>query len=169
MKNKERVVEVVAHELAHQWFGNLVTMDWWTDLWYVIGHENTLASVKTNFNLQVERRLRQLRGIPGRRTREDFIQILLSTIHLQFEKRTQVEPSLKWHQQFVTKELQDVMSLDSLESSHPISIVVHHPNEINEIFDRISYGKGATIIRMLEAFIGEKTFQQGLTNYLKSR
>ena len=86
MKNKERVVEVVAHELAHQWFGNLVTMDWWTDLWYVIGHENTLASVKTNFNLQVERRLRQLRGIPGRRTREDFIQILLSTIHLQFEK-----------------------------------------------------------------------------------
>ena len=36
MKNKERVVKVVAHELAHQWFGNLVTMDWWTDLWYVI-------------------------------------------------------------------------------------------------------------------------------------
>ena len=36
MKNKERVVYVVAHELAHQWFGNLVTMDWWTDLWYVI-------------------------------------------------------------------------------------------------------------------------------------
>ena len=80
-----------------------------------------------------------------------------------------MEPSLKWHQQFVTRELKDVMSLDSLESSHPISVVVHHPNEINEIFDQISYGKGATIIRMLAAFIGEKTFKQGLTNYLISQ
>ena len=80
-----------------------------------------------------------------------------------------MEPSLKLLQQFVTKELQDVMSLDSLESSHPISVVVHHPNEINEIFDQISYEKGATIIRMLAAFIGEKNFQQGLTNYLISR
>lgn len=55
---------------------------------------------------------------------------------------SQVEPSLKLLQQFVTRDLQDVMSLDSLESSHPISVVVHHPDEINEIFDRISYGKG---------------------------
>ena len=64
----------------------------------------------------------------------------------------------------MTKYLQDVMSLDSLESSHPISVGVHNTNEINEILDRISYGKGASIIRMLAAFIGEKTFQKGLTN-----
>ena len=32
-KNKQRVAIVVAHELAHQWFGNLVTPSWWTDLW----------------------------------------------------------------------------------------------------------------------------------------
>jgi puromycin-sensitive aminopeptidase len=30
---KQRVAEVIDHELAHQWFGNLVTMEWWTDLW----------------------------------------------------------------------------------------------------------------------------------------
>lgn len=30
---KNRVAYVVAHELAHQWFGNLVTMDWWNELW----------------------------------------------------------------------------------------------------------------------------------------
>ena len=69
-----------------------------------------------------------------------------------------MESSLKWLQQFVTKYLQDVVgrSLDSLEFSHPIS--VHNTNEINEILDQISYGKGASIIRMLAAFIGEKTF-----------
>lgn len=33
VKSKTRVAEVVCHELAHQWFGNLVTMEWWTDLW----------------------------------------------------------------------------------------------------------------------------------------
>ncbi|XP_032798753.2 aminopeptidase N [Daphnia magna] len=129
VSNKERVCEVIAHELAHQWFGNLVTMDWWTDLWLNEGFAS----------------------------------------YAEYLGSEHVEPGLKWLQQFVTRDLQDVMSLDALESSHPISVVVHHPNEINEIFDRISYGKGATIIRMLAAFLGEKTFRQGLSNYLKSR
>lgn len=54
----------------------------------------------------------------------------------------QAEPELKMLEQIVIKDVQDVMTLDALESSHPISVVVHHPKEINEIFDRISYGKG---------------------------
>jgi aminopeptidase N len=95
--------------------------------------------------------------------------VIFSFDFVEYLGSEHVEPGLKWLQQFVTRDLQDVMSLDALESSHPISVVVHHPNEINEIFDRISYGKGATIIRMLAAFLGEKTFRQGLTNYLKSR
>ena len=33
LAGKRRVIEVIAHELAHQWFGNLVTMNWWDDLW----------------------------------------------------------------------------------------------------------------------------------------
>ena len=45
-------------------------------------------------------------------------------------------------EQFITSEVQNVMTTDALESSHPISIKVHHPDEINEIFDRISYEKG---------------------------
>jgi aminopeptidase N len=47
-------------------------------------------------------------------------------------------------EQFVIDEIQNVFSLDALESSHPISIEVGHPDEINEIFDRISYHKGKT-------------------------
>lgn len=59
--------------------------------------------------------------------------------------------------------------LDSLKSSHQISIAVNNPDEINHIFDRISYGKGATIIRMMEHFLTLDVFRQGLANYLKER
>ena len=56
--------------------------------------------------------------------------------------------------------------MDSLTTSHPISAKVTHPNQINELFDRISYGKGASIIRMMFHFLGEENFIQGLTSYL---
>ena len=55
---------------------------------------------------------------------------------------------------------------DSLQSSHPISVPVNHPDEINEIFDSISYGKGASVIRMMANFLGLETFNGGITNYL---
>ena len=54
----------------------------------------------------------------------------------------------------------DVLRIDALESSHPISIPVKHPDEISEIFDRISYGKGASIIRMMDKFLTTETFRQ---------
>ena len=71
-----------------------------------------------------------------------------------------VQPELKLLEQFVIKDLQDVFRVDALESSHPISIPVKHPDEINEIFDRISYGKGASIIRMMDKFLTTDTFRQ---------
>ncbi|EFX67117.1 hypothetical protein DAPPUDRAFT_115736 [Daphnia pulex] len=67
------------------------------------------------------------------------------------------------------KSVKSVMRLDALESSHPINVVVHHPDEVTEISSKVTYEKGATVIRMLAAFLGEKTFRQGLINYLKSR
>ena len=69
-------------------------------------------------------------------------------------------------QTFLIMTLQNVFGIDALESSHPISIPVKHPDEISEIFDRISYGKGASIIRMMDKFLTTETFRQGLTNYL---
>jgi len=124
--NKERIAIVVSHELAHQWFGNLVTPSWWTDLW-----------LNEGFASYVE--------------------------YLGVEA---IQPELKLLEQFVIIDLQDVFKIDALESSHPISIPVKHPDEINEIFDRISYGKGASIIRMMDKFLTTATFRQGLTNYL---
>lgn len=55
---------------------------------------------------------------------------------------------------------------DALQTSHPISVPVNHPDEINEIFDSISYGKGASVIRMMANFLGLDTFIAGVTNYL---
>jgi len=123
------VAVVVSHELAHQWFGNLVTPSWWTDLW-----------LNEGFASYVE--------------------------YLGVDK---VEPSWRMMEQFITGDLQRVMTTDALETSHPVSVVVGHPDEINEIFDHISYQKGASIIRMMSHFLSTETLQNGLANYLNDR
>ncbi|XP_032687651.1 aminopeptidase N [Odontomachus brunneus] len=127
--NQQRVATVVSHELAHQWFGNLVTPSWWTDLWLNEGFASYVEYIGMNA----------------------------------------VEPSWRVLEQFVVHDLQNVFALDALESSHPISIEVGNPDEISEIFDKISYGKGASIIRMMDHFLTTEVFKQGLTNYLNTK
>ncbi|QQP51048.1 Aminopeptidase [Caligus rogercresseyi] len=61
------------------------------------------------------------------------------------------------------------LGIDALESSHPISIPVGHPSEINEIFDKISYSKGASLIRMMDSFLTRDTLKKGLKNYLTDK
>ncbi|XP_060566248.1 aminopeptidase N-like [Ruditapes philippinarum] len=78
----------------------------------------------------------------------------------------EVHPDWKMFEQFVVEDLQDVFNFDGLISSHPVYVPVAHPDEINEIFDRISYAKGASIIRMMRFFLGDNTFKNGLTRYL---
>jgi aminopeptidase N len=126
--NKQRVATVVAHELAHQWFGNLVTPAWWDDLW-----------LNEGFASYVE---------------------LIGSDH--------VEPTWKMLDQAVILDVQEAMDLDGLANSHPVSVPVKDPNEINEIFDKISYSKGASIIRMMIFFLGEPTFRKGMESYLKT-
>merc|ERR550534_2568521 len=124
---KQRVCLVVAHELAHQWFGNLVTPKWWYDLWLNEGFAN-------------------------------FVE------YIGIEK---VEPEMDIMDQFVTADLHPTLVADSLTSSHPISVEVSHPSQIAELFDSISYGKGASVIRMMDSFLTRAKFQEGLENYLK--
>ena len=58
--------------------------------------------------------------------------------------------------QFVTTTHLAALELDSLQTSHPVEVPVGHPSEVMEIFDNISYNKGASIIRMLHNYIGDK-------------
>uniref|UniRef100_T1JIK8 Aminopeptidase n=1 Tax=Strigamia maritima TaxID=126957 RepID=T1JIK8_STRMM len=127
---KRNIARTTAHELTHQWFGNLVTMDWWDDLWLNEGFA-------TFFAYEGMAQLDELNWKNWRKS-ADF---LLDNLH----------PSLQH---------------DSSLSSHPIIQPVHHPDEITSIFDLISYSKGASVIRMLEAFIGQDLFKKGLHKYL---
>ncbi len=125
--SKELIVEVIAHELAHQWFGNLVTMEWWTHLWLNEGFASYIPY------LVVE------------------------------------ELFPKWNiwERFTNDTQGIALRLDSLNTTHPIEVTVHHPDEIGEIFDAVSYSKGASVIRMLADYIGKEKFRDGLRYYLK--
>lgn len=122
-----RVVYVVAHELAHQWFGNLVTMDWWNELWLNEGFATYVG--------------------------------WLAVDHIY--------PEWQVFSRFITESLQGALQLDSLRQSHPIEVPVKSALDIDQIFDHISYLKGASTIRMLSNQLGTETFLKGVSNYLK--
>jgi aminopeptidase 2 len=68
---------------------------------------------------------------------------------------------------FITKDYARGIRLDSMRSSHPIEVDVKSPSEVSQIFDAISYSKGASVIRMLSSYLGQKVFQNGVIKYLK--
>lgn len=125
---KQWVAIVVAHEIAHMWFGNLVTMQWWTHLWLNEGFASYMEYKCVDFMF----------------------------------------PEWKMWEQYVSGRFAIALRLDSLNSTHPIEVEVHHPQEISEIFDEVSYAKGSSVIRMLAEYLGEKVFRDGLRLYLKT-
>ncbi|CAG5041327.1 unnamed protein product [Parnassius apollo] len=126
---KARVASVVAHEIAHQWFGNLVTPAWWSDIWLNEGFASYVEYVAVDA----------------------------------------VEKTWKLMEVFVLNEVQSVFKLDALTSSHQISVEVGNPEEIGAIFDKISYGKGSAILRMMNHFLTDSVFNAGITAYLNAR
>eukprot|EP01123_Difflugia_compressa_P005969 TRINITY_DN18102_c0_g1_i1.p1 TRINITY_DN18102_c0_g1~~TRINITY_DN18102_c0_g1_i1.p1 ORF type:complete len:732 (-),score=138.48 TRINITY_DN18102_c0_g1_i1:85-2145(-) len=123
---KARVAYVVAHELAHQWFGNLVTMEWWKQLWLNEGFATFMGTKAVD--------------------------------HLF--------PQWSSWTKFLTDNIFRALKADSLRSSHPIEVDVSVARKIDEIFDAISYAKGASVILMIEAALGSEGFRKGLNIYL---
>uniref|UniRef100_A0A8C5FF27 Aminopeptidase n=1 Tax=Gadus morhua TaxID=8049 RepID=A0A8C5FF27_GADMO len=124
--SRQWVALVVGHELAHQWFGNLVTMEWWTHLWLNEGFASWIEYLCVDHCF----------------------------------------PEYDIWTQFVSADYTRALELDALDNSHPIEVNVGHPSEVDEIFDAISYSKGASVIRMLHDYIGDQDFRKGMNAYL---
>uniref|UniRef100_A0A1A8SGL0 Aminopeptidase n=1 Tax=Nothobranchius rachovii TaxID=451742 RepID=A0A1A8SGL0_9TELE len=124
--DKLSITKVIAHELAHQWFGNLVTMEWWNDLWLNEGFAKFM----------------------------EFISLDITYPELHVDD-------------FFLNKCFEAMEVDSLSSSHPVSTPVENPTQIQEMFDDVSYDKGACILNMLRDFLTPEAFEIGIVRYLK--
>ena len=123
---RKSIAKVLSHEIAHQWFGNIVTMQWWDDIWLNEGFANWMMSK------------------PVKAWRPDW--------RLELEE---------------VDENHTAMGLDALKSTRPIRATASTPAEIAELFDPIAYEKGAAVIRMIEAWLGEEPFRQGVNAYIE--
>ncbi len=124
--DRRRVSLVIAHEISHQWFGDLVTMAWWDDLWLNESFANwmeakSLDSLHPDWRIWLE----EARGKEG------------------------------------------AYRLDATSATHPVVQPADTLDQVEEIGDAITYDKGAAVIRMLEAYVGEDAWRQGVQAYLR--
>lgn len=121
----QNVYITVAHEMAHQWFGDLVTMAWWDDLWLNEGFASWMENKVTD--------------------------------HFHPDWRP-------WLQAMDSRE--QAMQVDAQDGTHPIITPIHDVLQASGAFDDITYEKGAAVIRMLEAYVGEDAFRAGVRRYI---
>ena len=123
---KKAIASVTSHEIAHMWFGDLVTMKWWDDVWLNEGFATWMST----------------------------------------------KPVQDWKPEW-NYDLDDVsntggtLNVDSLANTRPIHQAAETPAQIIELFDGIAYGKAASVLRMLESYLGEETFRAGVNAYLQ--
>ncbi len=116
---------IIAHEMAHQWFGDLVTMAWWDNLWLNEGFATWMATKAAE----------------------------------QFYPQWQ-----SWLNGYGQKQF--AMALDARRTSHPIQQPIANESEAMVAFDAITYNKGQALIRMLENYLGEAAFRDGIRAYM---
>jgi aminopeptidase N/puromycin-sensitive aminopeptidase len=115
----------IAHEMAHQWFGDLVTMQWWDNLWLNEGFATWMSNKP------------------------------VAAMHPE------------WNiEQSVVSGIDGTLGLDSQPTTRAIRAKADTPDEINQMFDGIAYGKASDVLLTVENYLGEETFRQGVHNYL---
>jgi puromycin-sensitive aminopeptidase len=120
------VANVITHEIVHQWFGNLVTMKWWDDLWL----------------------------------NESFATWLACKIVDQWRP--------EWNSWVEFQQEKEIpLAIDALHHTRPIRSEVTSTAQIEEMFDALTYEKGASCLRMMETFLGEESFRKGIQSYMK--
>ena len=127
LRQQQRIYGLIAHEIAHMWFGNLVTMAWWDNLWLNEGFANWMATkTAERFNPQWQPRLR----------------------------------TALWRQEAMTD--------DARRTTHPVQTPVTNDARAMDLFDAITYSKGEAFIGMLESYLGEDVFRDGIRRYLRA-
>jgi len=121
---RKRIAEVIAHELSHQWFGNLVTMTWWDDLWLNEAFATWVA----------------------------------------FKTVDAWQPTWRMWDEFLESQ-EAALEADALASTHPVYAPVHSPAEATELFDVITYEKGCAVLRMVESYVSQTAFRDGIRRY----
>ncbi|MBA3500263.1 MAG: ERAP1-like C-terminal domain-containing protein [Myxococcota bacterium] len=117
-----------AHEIAHQWFGNYVTPEFWDDIWLNEGFATWLGSKIT----------------------------------------AKLEPAWRGDQQLVSL-VHAALDADSIVSARKIRQPIESVGDIHTAFDGITYLKGASVLRMIESYVGEDVFQRGIREYMAGR
>src|SRR6266542_2729079 len=134
-ETKQIIYEVIAHEMAHMWFGDLVTMAWWDNLWLNEGFASWMGTKCTShFNPQWE---------------------------VWMRRETPRDPTRRVG---IAKEA--AMEGDARSTTHPTQQPVATEAEANSAFDDITYKKGQSLLRMLESFLGEEVFRDGIRRYI---
>ena len=124
---RQDIYVVIAHEMAHQWFGDLVTMAWWDDLWLNEGFASWMQNRATDH------------------------------FHPEWQVRLQARLAADY-----------AMRIDARRTSHPIVQRIDTVNQAALAFDGITYSKGQAVITMIEAFLGETGFRDGVRAYLRA-
>ena len=127
VNTRKDIASTIAHEVAHQWFGDLVTMQWWDDLWLNEGfatwmETRPMAATRPEWNIPVDE----------------------------------------------ARATQAALNLDSLRTTRAIHTSVRTPDEIESLFDAISYQKGGAVLRMVEHYVGPERFRDGINAYLEA-
>ena len=122
----KRIAKVVMHEIAHMWFGDLVTMEWWEGIWL----NEAFAS---------------------------FMEVLAQDA---FRPQWKV-----WVAFGAERDL--ALDIDGLHATRPIEYEVVSPEDTRGMFDRLTYEKGAAVLRMLEQYLGPELFRDGIRHYLR--
>jgi aminopeptidase N len=127
LEAKKNVAVDVAHEMAHQWFGDMVTTEWWNNIWLNEGFATWMSN----------------------------------------------KPLAAWKPEWQipqseAAELNVTLDLDGGRVTRTIRARADTPEEINEMFDGITYGKAAAVLLMTENYVGEETFRTGIHNYLQA-
>jgi aminopeptidase N len=128
LMTRQQAALTITHELSHQWFGNLVTMKWWNDLWLNESFANLMEYICVDA----------------------------------------LQPDWEIWLDHATYEVIQALRRDSLDGVQAIRSDVQHPDEISTLFDpSIVYAKGGRLLRMLQTYIGDVAFQEGLRIYFK--